>query len=69
MKDDFISLQDVLAEIQRLKSEANRFLSILNADPNETDDHLSPEKKQTLTREVESLQVIWTRWLKCTILE
>lgn len=49
--------QDVVAEIQRLKEEANRFIAILAAQDEEEED-LSPEKRQNLTREVESLQVI-----------
>lgn len=48
--------QEVFGEIQRLKDEANRFIAILSAE-DESDEHLSPERKQTLTREVESLQV------------
>ena len=54
-----IFLQDVLSEIQRLKEEANRYLSLLSQeeDGENSDDQLSPSKKQSLTREVESLQV------------
>ena len=49
----------MLSEIQRLKEEANRFISILSAedDPEKADELLSPGKRQSLTREVESLQV------------
>jgi hypothetical protein len=49
----------VLAEIQRLKEEANRFISILaeEDDPEKANELLSPGKRQSLTREVESLQV------------
>eukprot|EP00095_Tigriopus_kingsejongensis_P002636 maker-scaffold441_size170131-snap-gene-0.31 protein:Tk02636 transcript:maker-scaffold441_size170131-snap-gene-0.31-mRNA-1 annotation:"microtubule-associated tumor suppressor candidate 2 homolog isoform x2" len=49
--------QEVFSEIQRLKDEANRFIAILSAE-DESDDHLSLERKQTLTREVESLQLV-----------
>ena len=51
--------QDVLNEITRLKEEANRFISILSQedDPDKSDELLSPGKRQSLTREVESLQV------------
>lgn len=48
---------EVFGEIQRLKDEANRFIAILSAE-DESDEHLSPERKQTLTREVESLQLV-----------
>ena len=46
-------------EITRLKEEANRFISILSQeeDPEKSDELLSPGKRQSLTREVESLQV------------
>ena len=46
-------------EITRLKEEANRFISILSVedDPEKSDELLSPGKRQSLTREVESLQV------------
>ena len=49
----------MLAEIQRLKEEANRFISILaeEDDPEKANELLSPGKRQSLTREVESLQV------------
>ena len=49
----------MLSEIQRLKEEANRFISILSVedDPEKADELLSPGKRQSLTREVESLQV------------
>lgn len=49
-----------MAEIQRLKEEANRFISILSAedDPEKADELLSPGKRQSLTREVESLQLV-----------
>ena len=51
-------MQDVVSEIQRLKDEANRFIAILeNNEENESDENLSEQKKQTLKREVESLQV------------
>ena len=55
----FSKLQEVLAEIQRLKEEANRFISILaeEDDPEKANELLSPGKRQSLTREVESLQV------------
>ena len=46
-----------MSEIQRLKEEANRFISILAKEEEESDENLSPSKRQTLTREVESLQV------------
>ena len=51
--------QDILSEIQRLKEEARRYLSLLSQeeDGEHNDDQLSPSKKQSLTREVESLQV------------
>ena len=50
----------MLSEIQRLKEEAKRYLSLLSQeeDGENSDDQLSPSKKQSLTREVESLQVI-----------
>ncbi|XP_059081967.1 probable WRKY transcription factor protein 1 isoform X2 [Tigriopus californicus] len=48
---------EVFGEIQRLKDEANRFIAILSAE-DESDEHLSPERRQTLTREVESLQLV-----------
>ena len=53
-------IQEVLSEIQRLKEEANRFISILSAedDPEKADELLSPGKRQSLTREVESLQLV-----------
>ena len=47
--------QDVLSEIQRLKQEAKRFIAILSQESD--DETLSPTKRQSLTREVESLQV------------
>ena len=49
----------MLSEIQRLKEEANRYLSLLSQeeDCETNDDLLSPGKKQSLTKEVESLQV------------
>lgn len=52
--------EDVLNEITRLKEEANRFISILSQedDPEKTDELLSPGKRQSLTREVESLQLV-----------
>merc|ERR1712038_67267 len=52
--------EEVLAEIQRLKEEANRFISILaeEDDPEKADELLSPGKRQSLTREVESLQLV-----------
>lgn len=48
-----------MAEIQRLKAEANRFITILSQedDPEKANEMLSPAKRQSLTREVESLQV------------
>ena len=54
--------QEVLGEIQRLKEEANRFIAILSTedDPERADELLSPNKRQSLTREVESLQVGFT---------
>ena len=55
---DYSTLQDILSEIQRLKEEANRFIAILSREEEaDSDENLSPAKKQTLTREVESLQV------------
>lgn len=50
----------VLAEIQMLKDEANRFISILSSedDPEKANEMLSPSKRQSLTREVESLQLV-----------
>jgi len=53
-------IQEVLSEIQRLKEEANRFISILSSedDPEKADELLSPGKRQSLTREVESLQLV-----------
>ena len=50
-------VQDVLSEIQRLKEEANRYLRLLSQEEENNDDQLSPAKKQSLTKEVESLQV------------
>jgi len=52
--------EDVLNEITRLKEEANRFISILSQedDPDKSDELLSPGKRQSLTREVESLQLV-----------
>merc|ERR1719500_72709 len=52
--------EEVLAEIQRLKEEANRFISILaeEDDPEKANELLSPGKRQSLTREVESLQLV-----------
>ena len=47
----------MLSEIQRLKEEANRYLSLLSQEEDSNDDLLSPGKKQSLTKEVESLQV------------
>ena len=52
------TLQDILSEIQRLKEEANRFIAILAKEEEDADENLSPARRQTLTREVESLQVI-----------
>ena len=54
-----ISLQEVLGEIQRLKAEASRFIAILSQEEEyeKSDQQLSPTKKQSLTKEVESLQV------------
>ncbi len=52
-----LNFQDVLSEIQRLKEEANRFIAILAAE-DEEEEEMSPQKRQNLTREVESLQVI-----------
>ncbi len=49
--------QDVISEIQRLKEEANRFIAILASEDDEDDSHLTPARRQTLTKEVESLQV------------
>lgn len=48
-----------MSEIKRLKDEANRFIAILSQDddPDRCDEMLSPGKRQSLTREVESLQV------------
>ena len=51
----FSYFQDVLSEIQRLKQEAKRFIAILSQESD--DETLSPTKRQSLTREVESLQV------------
>ena len=54
----YYQFQEVLSEIQRLKEEANRYLSLLSQEEHgESDDLLSPSKKQSLTKEVESLQV------------
>ena len=57
----FVLTQDILCEIQRLKSEASRFMSILASEATVTFEDeervLSPQKRQTLAREVESLQV------------
>lgn len=53
-----IYLQDILSEIQRLKEEANRFIAILAKEEEDADENLSPARRQTLTREVDSLQVI-----------
>merc|ERR1719273_3104568 len=52
--------EDVLNVITRLKEEANRFISILSQedDPDKSDELLSPGKRQSLTREVESLQLV-----------
>ena len=50
-------MQDILSEIQRLKEEANRFIAILAKEEEDADENLSPARRQTLTREVESLQV------------
>ena len=47
----------MLSEIQRLKEEANRYLRLLSQEEENNDDQLSPAKKQSLTKEVESLQV------------
>ena len=44
-----------MSEIQRLKQEAKRFIAILSQESD--DETLSPTKRQSLTREVESLQV------------
>jgi uncharacterized protein YdcH (DUF465 family) len=51
--------QEVLAEIQRLKAEASRFMAILSQEEEyeKSDQQLSPAKRQALTKEVESLQV------------
>ena len=56
----------MLAEIQRLKEEANRFISILaeEDDPEKANELLSPGKRQSLTREVESLQVRFQLFFK-----
>jgi len=53
--------QDVLGEIKRLKDEASRFIAILSQEEEyeKCDQQLSPTKKQALTKEVESLQVIF----------
>jgi len=48
--------EDVLSEIQRLKQEAKRFIAILSQESD--DETLSPTKRQSLTREVESLQLV-----------
>ena len=55
-----VLFQDILSEIQRLKEEANKYLRVLSQeeDYENNDDQLSPAKKQSLTKEVESLQVI-----------
>ena len=47
-----------MSEIQRLKEEANKYLSLLSQEEDSNDDLLSPGKKQSLTKEVESLQVV-----------
>ena len=56
----------MLGEIQRLKEEANRFISILaeEDDPEKANELLSPGKRQSLTREVESLQVRFQLFFK-----
>ena len=48
-----------MGEIQRLKAEASRFIAILSQEEEyeKSDQQLSPTKKQSLTKEVESLQV------------
>ena len=48
-----------MAEIQRLKEEASRFMAILSQEEEyeKSDQQLSPAKRQVLTKEVESLQV------------
>jgi hypothetical protein len=48
-----------LGEIQRLKAEASRFIAILSQEEEyeKNDQQLSPAKRQSLTKEVESLQV------------
>ena len=46
-----------MSEIQRLKEEANRFIAILAKEEEDADENLSPARRQTLTREGESLQV------------
>ena len=56
LKHKHLYFQDVLSEIQRLKQEAKRFIAILSQESD--DETLSPTKRQSLTREVESLQVI-----------
>ena len=55
-----VEKEEVLAEIQRLKEEASRFIAILSQEEEyyKSDQQLSPAKKQALTKEVESLQVI-----------
>ena len=59
-----------MGEIQRLKAEASRFIAILSQEEEyeKSDQQLSPTKKQSLTKEVESLQVIhnkffYEKWL------
>nr|XP_040572062.1 probable E3 ubiquitin-protein ligase bre1 isoform X1 [Lepeophtheirus salmonis] len=52
--------QDVFSEIQRLKDEANRFIAILSQEEDryEDEEKMSPQKKQILQREIESLQLV-----------
>ena len=48
--------EDILAEVQRLKAEASKMVSILAAEYEE--ENLSEEKKRSLSAEVYSLQLV-----------
>ena len=49
-------LEEILAEVQRLKAEASKMVSILAAEYEE--ENLSEEKKRSLSAEVYSLQLV-----------
>ena len=51
----YCNFQDLLSDTQRLKADCDRYFSILRKEVE--DESLSPTKRQSLTREVESLQV------------